>query len=94
MEVEWNEICREPKVERIVPLYDKTNIFDLQTFLRDKFNLWTGNGSCVEDIWKNFMDIIFKGIKRYVPQKILSTNADPEYYNNEVERLKVKVRKM
>ena len=39
-------------------------------------------------------DIIFEGIKRYVPQKILGKNPDPEYYNKEVKRLKVKVRKM
>jgi hypothetical protein len=24
LEVEWDEICREPKMERIVPLYNKT----------------------------------------------------------------------
>ena len=29
-----------------------------------------------------------------MPQKILSKNPDPEYYNKEVKRLKVKVRKM
>ena len=38
--------------------------------------------------------IIFEGIKRYVPQKILSKILDPEYYNKEVKQLKVKVRKM
>ena len=30
----------------------------------------------------------------YVPQKILVKNPDPQYYNKEVKRLKVKVRKM
>ena len=49
---------------------------------------------CVENIWINFKDIIFKGTKRYAPQEILSTNADSEYYNKEVERLKIKARKM
>jgi len=39
-------------------------------------------------------DIIFEGIKRYIAQKILGKNPDPEYYNKEVKRLKVKVRKM
>ena len=33
-------------------------------------------------------------MKRYIPQKILSKNPDPECYNKEVKRLKVKVRKM
>ena len=35
---------------------------------------------------------MFEGIKCYVPKKILSKNADPEYYK-EVKWLKVKVRK-
>jgi len=45
-------------------------------------------------MWKSYKDIIFEGIKRYVPQKMLSKNPDPEYYNKEVKRLKIKVRKM
>ena len=56
--------------------------------------MWAGNGSCVEDIWKSYKDIIFEGIKRYVPHNILGKNPDPEYYNTEVKRLKVTVRKM
>ena len=56
--------------------------------------MWAGNGSCVEVIWKNFKDKIFEGIKFYVPQKILNKNPYPEYYNKEVKRLKIKVRKM
>ena len=94
LEAEWDEICREPKVERIVPVYHKTDVLGLQAFLRENFNLWAGNNSCVEDIWKSYKDVIFEGIKRYVPQKNLSKNPDPEYYNKEVKRLKVKVRKM
>jgi len=56
--------------------------------------VWAGNGSCVEVIWKNFKDKIFDGIKCYVPQKILNKNPYPQYYNKEVKRLKIKVRKM
>ena len=51
------------------------------------------NGSCIEDIWKNFKDIVFDGIELFVPHKILKPNPDPEYYKKEVMRLKVKVRK-
>jgi hypothetical protein len=94
LEVERDEICREPQVERIVPLYHKTDVLGLQAFLREKFKLWAGNGSCVEEIWNSYKDIIFEGIKRYVPNKTLSKNPDPEYYNREVKRLKVKVRKV
>ena len=32
----------------------------------------------MEDMWKIYKDIIFEGIKRYVPEKILSKNPDPE----------------
>ena len=33
------------------------------------------------------------GIEHFVPHKILKPNPDPEYYNKEVKRLKVKVRR-
>ena len=94
LEVEWDEICREPKFERTVMVYHKTDALGLQAFLRENFILWAGNGSCVEDIWKSYKGIIFEGIKHYVPQKILSKNPDPEYYDKEVKRLKIKVMKM
>ena len=51
-------------------------------------------GSSLEEMWENYKDIIFEGIKRYAPKKILTKNPDPEYYNKEVKRLKVIVRKM
>jgi len=85
--VEGGEICREPQVERIVPVYYTTDVLGLQAFLRENFYLWAGNGSCVEDIWKSYKDTVFEGIKRYVPQTILSKNPDPGYYNKEVKRL-------
>jgi len=94
LEVKWDEICWEPEVERIVPVYHKTDVSGLQAFLPEKLNLWAGNGSCMEEIWKSYKDIILEGIKRYIPQKILSKNPDPEYYNKEVIQFKVKVRKM
>jgi len=40
LEVKWDEICRKPKVERIVPVYHKTDVLGLQVFLLEKFNLW------------------------------------------------------
>jgi len=52
LEVEWDEICGEPKVGRIVPVYHKTDVLGLQAFLRETFNLWGGNGSCTEQICK------------------------------------------
>jgi hypothetical protein len=68
-------------------------VLGLQHFLRDKLPTWLNYGSCVEDIWKNFKDIVFEGIERFVPHKFLEPNSDPEYYNKEVRRLKVKVRR-
>jgi len=47
-------------------------------------------------VWKwqlHRVDIVFEGIKCYVPQKIVGKNPDSEYYNKEV-KVKVKVRKM
>ena len=37
LEVEWEDTCTEPQVERVVPVYNKTDVSGLQTFLRDKF---------------------------------------------------------
>jgi hypothetical protein len=68
--------------------------FKLVGISSGKVQLWAGNGSCVDDICKRYEDIILECIKRYVAQKILSKNSDPEYYNKEVKRLIVKVRKI
>jgi hypothetical protein len=69
--VEWEE-NRDVTVEkRLIPACHKTNILSLQNVLRDKLPIWANNGSCVEDIWKNFKDIIFKSIERFVLHKIL-----------------------
>jgi hypothetical protein len=92
LEVDWDENKHGAQVERIVPLCHKTDVLGLQAFLMEKFKLWARSGSCVEEIWNNFKDIIFEAIKRYVPKITLSKNPDPEYYNREVKRLKVKVR--
>jgi hypothetical protein len=40
LEAELDEICREPKFERIVMVYHKTDVLGLQAFLRENFNLW------------------------------------------------------
>jgi hypothetical protein len=93
LEVEWYEKCREPQVERSVPVYHKTDVSGLEAFLREKFELWAGNGSSVEEIWNSYKGIIFECIKIYVPKKTLRKNPDPECFNREVNRLKVKVRK-
>jgi len=54
-----------------VPVYHKTDVLVFQTFLRDKFARWAGNGSCVEQIRENFKEMIFERIERFVPNKIL-----------------------
>jgi hypothetical protein len=91
--VEWGEKCREPQAEKLVPVYHKTNVSGLHSSLRDEFPSWASNGSCVEDIWKRFKEIVFESIDRFVPHKILSKNPDPEYYKKEVKHLEAKVRR-
>jgi len=49
LEVECGVICHMPQVERLVPVYHKTDV-GLQTFVRDKFARWAGNGGCVKEI--------------------------------------------
>jgi hypothetical protein len=51
------------------------------------------NGRCVEEVWNNFKNIVLESIERFIPHKILRKNSDPEYYNKEVKKLKLKVRK-
>jgi hypothetical protein len=41
----------------------------------------------------NFMNIILESMERFIRYKILRKNSDPEYYNKEVIKLKLKVRK-
>jgi hypothetical protein len=69
-------------VDRLVPVYHKTNLPNLQRFLRGKFASWTSNGSCVEEIWKSFKEIVFESIDSFVPYKILRKIPDPDYYCN------------
>jgi hypothetical protein len=88
------KIGMEHKLKKYFRCTIKRDALGLQAILREKFNLWAGSGSCVEEIWNNFKDISFEVIKPYVPKKTLSKNPDPEYYNREVKRLKVKVRKV
>jgi hypothetical protein len=94
LEVEWGEIFRAPQLETLVSVYHKTDFLGLQTFLRDKFARWAGNGSFVEEIWEHFKEIVFESIERSLLHKIpKKKNPDPEYYNREVKRLKARVRR-
>jgi len=93
LEVEWEDTCTEPQVERVVPAYNKTDDSCLQTFIRDKFVVWASNGSNVEEIWNNLKNIVYESIEHFVPHKTLRKNSNPEYYNKEIKRFKSKVRK-
>jgi hypothetical protein len=48
LEVELEDNFCEPQVERVVPVYNKTDVLGLQSFLRDKFVVCVNIGSCVE----------------------------------------------
>jgi fructose-1,6-bisphosphatase/inositol monophosphatase family enzyme len=48
----------------------------------------------LEQIWKNFKETVFASIERFFHiQFWWGENPDPEYYNREEKRLKVKVRR-
>jgi len=79
LEVEWEHTCTEPQVERVVPVYNETDVSGSQTFLRNKFVIWATNGSSVQQIWNNFKNIVHESIGRLVPHKTLRKYSDPEY---------------
>jgi hypothetical protein len=91
--VERGENCHKHQVERLVPVHYKTNVTGLQIFLRHKLASWASNGSCMEETWEHFTEIVFESIDLFVPHKILRKNPDPEYYNKEVKRHKEKGRR-
>jgi hypothetical protein len=94
LELEWAENGFVAQDKQLVPVCHKTNVVGLQNFLRDKLPTWANNGSCVRNIWKHFRDLVFEGVERFVPHKILKQNPDSKYYNKEVKHLiKVKVRR-
>jgi hypothetical protein len=92
VEADWTENRFRAQKRRKVPLYLKTHVLGLQVFLRESIN----NGLGMAFVLKGFgitLNTVFEGIQRYVPNKTLSMNPDPEYYNRDVKRLKAKVRK-
>jgi hypothetical protein len=92
LEVEWEENAFVPQLERVIPMYNRTDVLGLQTFLRDRFADWANNGSSAEQIWSDLKNIVHESVERFVPHKTLKLNSDPEYYNKDIKRLKVKVR--
>ena len=64
---------------RSVPLYNKINVDELQSFLWEKLPTWANNGNSVEEIWKIFKNIVLGGIEAFVPYKHLKQNPDPEF---------------
>jgi len=79
LEVEWEDNCFEPQGERVIPVYNNTDVLGLQTFLRDKFAGWANNSSSVEEIWNNFKNIVYKSLERFVPHEALRKYSEPEY---------------
>ena len=53
LEVEWEGTCIKLQVERVVLVYNKTDVSGVQIFLRGKFVVWANNGSNVEEIRNN-----------------------------------------
>jgi hypothetical protein len=63
LEVGWIGIGDVTHENRLVPAYHKTNFIGLQNFFWDKLPTWANNGICVEDIWNNFKNIVFRVLK-------------------------------
>jgi hypothetical protein len=70
-EVDWEKSGCEPQVERVVPVYKKTDVLRLQTFLRDKFAVWASNDSCVEEIWNKLKNQVYECTERFFQEKYL-----------------------
>ena len=68
-----------PQIERLVLAYHKIDVLGLPTLFWGKFGKWASNGSCVEEIRKNFKEIESECIECFVPHKILRKNPDHEY---------------
>jgi len=78
LKAEWEENGCAPQVEKLVPVYHKTDVLGLQTLLRYRYGVWACNGSSVEVIWNNVKVTVSESIKRFVPYKIFRKNPDPE----------------
>jgi len=63
LEVEWDENCWVPQVEKLVPVCHETDVSGLQTFLQDKYGIWASNDSGVEEIWNNFKEVVSESIE-------------------------------
>jgi hypothetical protein len=48
-------------------MYHRADAMGLQTFLRGKLTIWSGNGGSVEEVWNNFKSIILQGMDRFIP---------------------------
>ena len=87
LEIDWEEKFFEHQLERAIPVYNRTDVLGLQTYLRDRFAVWASNGSSVKQIWNNFKNIVHESVERFLSYKTLKINSDPEYYNKDVRRV-------
>ena len=62
LEVEWEGNYCVPQVERLLPVYYKTDVSGLQTFLWENFATLASSGSCMEEIWGNFKGIVYESV--------------------------------
>ena len=92
LELYWNMNINAETENKIVYSFHRANGDAFRHYLRNEFEEWARRGSDIEDIWVSFKQILNKGIDAYVPIKKLKRNADPEYYNAEIRRLKRKSR--
>lgn len=92
------KMCREGKRNDLVKerqffQFSRTNVTNMQLYLKNNYPTWASSGSTVEQIWTNFKNIISECLAKFVPTRKLRYHSDPLYYNKEVRRLKRHVRK-
>ncbi|KAJ4447453.1 hypothetical protein ANN_09460 [Periplaneta americana] len=94
LEIFWENTVNPRSSPLSVWNFNKTNVHELQTFLRQKHDDFLRTEGNMENVWHKFKSIIFEALVKCVPSKIIKKNPDPEYYTNYIRYLKKKTRRV
>ncbi|KAJ4436140.1 hypothetical protein ANN_18767 [Periplaneta americana] len=93
LEIFWENTVNPRSSPLSVWNFNKTDVHELQTFLRQKHDDFLRTEGNMENVWHKFKSIIFEALVKCVPSKIIKKNPDPEYYTNYIRYLKKKTRR-
>ncbi|KAJ4432824.1 hypothetical protein ANN_21463 [Periplaneta americana] len=93
LEILWENTVNPRSSPVSVWNFNKTDVHELQTFLRQKHDDFLRTEGNMENVWHKFKCIIFEALVKCVPSKIIKKNPDPEYYTNYIRYLKKKTRR-